>query len=114
MRKFKNLWLGLAVAVALVGLASTTSASMDLSQATASGVKYDWYGDAGELSLVGQTGAHWSAYDINGNIVGDGKFHADDVRFLVGNAGVGPDGTIIYVIVDNDVVAVTDPDWNWD
>ena len=35
------------------------------------------------------------------------------IGFIVGNSGVGPDGAIIYVVVADDVVAVTDPDWDW-
>lgn len=114
MRTFKNLWLGLALAVALVGLATASSASTDTLDATASGVTYEWHGDLGELSLVGTPGTHYSAYDVDGNEVGHGVFEENQVSFLAGNAGVGPDGTIIYVIVDSEIVAVTDPDWNWD
>ena len=113
MRTFKNLCLGLAVAVALFGLATTSSADVDLSSATANGVVYEWLGDSGELTLAGETGTPYAAYDINGNLVGHGAIDASTVSFVAGNAGVGPDGTIIYVIVDSEVVGVTDPDWEW-
>ena len=113
MRNLKSLWLGLAVAVAMIGLATTTSASIDLSNATASGVDYEWWGDIGELSIVGTPGSTFAAYDVNGNAVGGGVLEAPTVSFLAGNAGIGPDGTVIYVIVDDDIVAVTDPDWDW-
>ncbi len=114
MRNLKSLWLGLAVAVAMVGLATTTSASIDLSDATAHGVDYEWWGDIGELSIVGTPGTKFVAYDINGNAVAGGVLDAPSVSFLAGNAGVGPDGTMIYVIVDDDIVAVSDPHWEWD
>lgn len=113
MKKFKNLWLGLAVAVAMVGLATASSASIDLSDASASGVHYDWWGDMGELSLVGAPGSTYAVYDIDGNAVDGGVLDAPHVSFVVGNAGVGPDGAVIYVVVNGDIVAVTDPDWEW-
>ena len=113
MRTFKNLWLGLAVAVAIVGLATASSAEIDLSGATESGVLYDWYGDAGELTVVGEPGARYAAYDVDGNVIGDGELEGSSVSFVAGNAGFGPDGTIVYVVVDDDIVAVTDPEWDW-
>ena len=113
MRTFKNLWLGLVVAVALFGLATASSADVDTSDATAAGVDYEWYGDSGELTLIGDPGTRYSAYDIDGNVVGDGLFDSSVVSFVAGNAGVGPDGAIVYVVVDDEVVAVTDPEWDW-
>lgn len=113
MRTFKNLSLGLAVAVALFGLATTSSADMDFSKATGNGAVYKWWGNTGELTVVGQDGAPFAAYDINGNMVGHGAIDGGAVSFLAGNSGVGPDGTIIYVIVDSEIVAATDPDYDW-
>ncbi len=113
MRTFKNLWLGLAVAVAVVGLATASSAEIDTAAATASGVHYDWYGDTGELTVVGERGRRFAAYDIDGHVVGDGMLDDGIVSFVAGNAGIGPDGTIVYVVVDDDVVAVSDPEWDW-
>lgn len=113
MRTFRNLWLGLAVAIALTGLAATSSAEYDFSSATRNGVIYDWNGHSGELTLASDDDAAYAVYDVDGNEVGDGIIDEGSVSFLAGDAGVGPDGTIVYLVLDNEVVAVTDPEWDW-
>ncbi|MDA1194322.1 MAG: hypothetical protein O2894_03990 [Planctomycetota bacterium] len=104
----------LALAIAIAGLATASSAGIDYASATASGVSYTWHGDVGELTVVGEPGTPYAAYDANGALMGAGALREARVSFVVGSAGVGPGGVVIYVVVDGDVVAVTDPDWNWD
>ncbi len=114
MRTFKTTLLALGIAVVVAGLATTSAASIDLSDATASGVSYDWHGDLGVLSITGRPGTTFAAWDAAGNAIGAGTLDEGSVSFLAGNAGTGPGGAVLYVIVDNDIVAVTDPEWDWD
>ena len=52
--------------------------------------------------------------DSLGNPIADGVLERGEVSFVTGTSGVGPDGTIVYVFVGGEVVAVTDPEWDWD
>ena len=114
MRTFKTMLLALGIAVVVAGLATTSAASLDLSDATASGVTYDWHGDLGVLSITGNPGTTFAAWDSSGNAIGAGILDEGSVSFLAGNAGPGSDGAVVYVIVDREIVAVTDPEWDWD
>jgi len=114
MRKILTLTLILGIAVLVGGLADANGATgVDASSATATGVRYDWWGSAGELSIVGEPGTTYAVYDSNGTAVAGGQLDASAVAFVVGNSGPGPNGVLVYVLVGNDVFATTDPNWEW-
>ncbi len=115
MRKFAALGLLLAAALfATVSMANATDgdASAPAPDSTV-GVQYEWWGDVGMLSIVGQPGSFYEVYDAMGQPIAGGTLDGAHVSFVAGNSGVGPDGTIVFVRVNDEVVAVTDPDWEW-
>ncbi len=115
MRKILALTLILGMAVLVGGYASATGGNeLDPADATISGVKYDWWGSEGELSIVGAPGSHYAVFDSMGHAIAGGMLETQHVSFIAGNSGTGPDGVVVFVLVDDEVVAVTDPDWNWD
>ncbi len=114
MRKYLALTLVLAMAVMVGNFADASGAAdLDPADATASGVKYDWYGSQGDLSIVGTPGTKYAVYDSTGAEVADGALGDSEVTFVAGNSGYGPDGVIVYVVIGDDVFASTDPDWSW-
>ncbi|MDJ0522435.1 MAG: hypothetical protein QNJ90_10235 [Planctomycetota bacterium] len=114
MRKVIALTLMIGVAALAGGVAGASGvADVDTASATPSGVKYEWFGNEGELSIVGAPGSRYVVYDSLGTPVAGGELDQKLVSFVAGNSGVGPDGVIVFVVVEDDVVAVTDPDWSW-
>lgn len=113
MRKILALTLALGVAVLVGGIADATVGPHYGDQAAPTGVRYDWWGSQGELSVVGEPGSSFVAFDCLGNPVAAGQLDEPCVAVPAGNSGVGPNGVVIFVALEGDVVAVTDPDWEW-
>jgi hypothetical protein len=114
MRNIKYPLAVLCMAVVIAALAGASVAGPNPADATANGVVYDWLGDWGEVTIVGDPGTRFDAFDSFGNPIAEGVLDGSDVSFVTGNSGAGPDGTIVFVLIGNDVVAVTDPNWDWD
>ena len=114
MRKYLALTLVLAMAVMVGSFADASGAAdIDPADATTSGVKYDWYGSQGDLSIVGTPGTKYAVFDSNGAEVGGGALAESEVTFVVGNSGYGPGGVVLWVLIGDEVFASTDPDWSW-
>ena len=115
MQKLFALALVLGVAVLVGGVADATGdGTGNGNQASAPiGVRYDWAGGDGEMSIVGAPGMPFQAFDSLGQSVAAGVLSAEFVSVPVGNSGTGADGVVLHVIVGDDIVAVADPDWEW-
>lgn len=113
MRKILALTLVLGTAILVGGLADASGGHQPTDSAYATGVRYDWWGTEGELSLVGEPGMSFAAFDSLGNPIADGQLEAPHMSYAVGNSGPGPDGVVVFVVVGSEVVGVTDPDWSW-
>ena len=114
MHKFAA--LGLAVAVALVltvGLAKASEPSDGL-LVEPSGVSYEWDGCMGMVTLSGMPGTPFEVFDATGLPVFAGVLEAPSASFPVPNVGCSPDGTILTVRLGDDILAITDPGWQWD
>ena len=114
MFKIRNVVMAAAVMLALVGLATTSSAAYVQSNGGTS-ASYHVYGDFGELWLEGPEGAPFNVFDIAGNPVAQGVMQAGGVSMMTPHGGIAADGTALYVLLDRDILAATtDPDWQWD
>ena len=89
-------------------------ADVNLDDATDAGVMFDWNGDMARVAIVGaDAGQTYAAYDSSGTALAGGVIDSDNVRFVIGDTGVGPDGSMVFVVVDDSIVAATDPNWEW-
>ena len=114
MRKILALTLILGTAVLMGGLADASGGHADDPTSTITkGVRYDWWGNEGELSLVAEPGATYTVFDHIGNPLAAGVMASNFESFPAGNSGVGPDGVIVFVVMEGNVYSVTDPDWEW-
>ena len=113
MRKFLTLALILGAATTIGSVAGAED-GIPMEEATAAGVVYDMAGNSTMVTIVGDPGAPFVVYDATGTQVAAGALDDGTVSFMVGDAGPGPDGTILFVVVNEEVVAATDPFWEWD
>ena len=107
----KILTIAVVLATALTfgsasGVADDTT--VDVRDTTAAGVYFDWMGDTAKVVIVGEPGSSYAAYDSNGTPLAGGVLDRDRVRFYTGTNGTG-----IFVVVDDEIVASVDPDWEW-
>jgi hypothetical protein len=115
MRKILALALVLGLAVLVGGVAGAAGDGSGTGGAASGpiGVRYDWIGGVGEVSIIGSPGMLFQAYDSFGQPVAEGVLPDSYFSAPAGNSGVGPDGVVLYVVVGGGIVAVTDPDWEW-
>lgn len=113
MRKLLVLSLVIGLAALVGDFAGANPVDPGPSDGTATGVQYDWWGSQGEMSIVGTPGSAYFVFDAMGAPVADGVLDAPATSFPAGNSGIGPDGTVVFVLVGDDVLSVTDPDWEW-
>ena len=113
MRKYLTLALilGTAITIGSVAGAEDTTAP---DGTTAAGVVYDVVGSSGMITIVGDPGAPFAIFDATGTRIAAGSLDEGIVSFRIGDAGAGPDGTVLFVLVNEEVVAATDPNWEWD
>ena len=114
MGKFLTLAVVLAAALtfgAATGTATTADEGLD-GQADVE-VTCTWDGDAAKVVVLGTPGQSYAAFDGSGTSLAAGVLETGKVRFMVGTSGVGPSGSMVFVVVDDEIVATTDPDWEW-
>lgn len=117
MRKFLALGFVLIAALILsVGFAQAVGvdepAEVGATLAT-TGVKYEWGCALGTLTVAGEPGQDFEAFDATGRAVAHGLLHAPFVDLVAPNVGFGPDGVIMHVRLGSRFLAITDPEWEW-
>jgi hypothetical protein len=106
-----GLLLGAAMLVAVGGAHATGGDRGGGPSAVAA--QYAPFGDVGLLTIQGAPGAHYDVFDATGLPAGQGRLDEPVVSVVVANAGPGPGGVLLWVVLDGEIVAVSDPEWDW-
>lgn len=113
MRKIAAVGLLLAVAMTVsVGVAGAVGGTGHPGCPLA-GATYQSWGPEGLVTIVGPSGAPFEVFTSTGMLVAAGALYAPSVSFVASNTGPGPGGVLLFVRVNDELLAVTDPDWDW-
>lgn len=100
------------VLAAAVTFGSATGAAVPATDSprsmTACDVEFLWDGQTACVSVVDVPGSSYAVYNEMGMPLARGVLNADRERFLVGSAGAA-----VFLVVNDEIVAGTDPDWEW-
>jgi hypothetical protein len=107
--------LALVLGVLLAGgvAAETVTTEQDSTPIELIGVRYEWAGTEGMLSISSRPGIPFSAMASTGEVVAVGVTEPNVLMMPVRNTGPGPDGGWLTIVVGETQFVVTDPDWIW-
>lgn len=104
--------LGAVIAFGSVPAADADSTPIRTSTATAD-IHVLLQGDTARVSIRSYVGSPYAVFDATGLVVAEGILDLGRIKMIVPLAGTGPNGVVLTITVNDDVVTVTDPDWEW-
>ena len=103
-------FLGIVAVLVVVCVGPTTLANSSGSSITCD---FDRMAGHGFVTINASPGQEYTVYDWSGAFIAHGATHSPYTTQDCGPVATGPNGTAVIVAIDGEMIAVTDPDWEW-